>query len=278
MAQRPRKDDDADEIDLRALRQQRPISSTPVRRGGPDQPPLRVMTTTLWSYPSQHYVGSDGRRMQGDKDFLGATPSWVIWQVLSRYTREGDTIVDPFCGSGTTLDVCHDLKRKGRGFDLASVRPDIESADARALPLESESVDFIFMDPPYGTHIAYSDHGDCIGRLGGGDYLSAMDAAIAEAHRVLRNRRYMAIYVSDSWKKKKGGPPGSGAGTFLPIGFELWARLTQRFSGVDIICVERRNAKLAKGNWNKVAEEENFFLRGFNYLLIVKKTDPTPAR
>ena len=95
------------------------------------KPELRVQPTTLWDYPSQHY----GTGMQGDRDYRGATPSYVIWNLLTRYTRAGDLVVDPFCGSGTTLDVCRDLDRKGRGFDLAPYRDDIERADARTPPL-----------------------------------------------------------------------------------------------------------------------------------------------
>lgn len=81
-------------------------------RGPFKRPPLRLMATTLWEYPSQHYNDSIGRAMQGDKEYIGATPSWVIWQVLQRYTREGDVVVDPMCGSGTTIDVCADLEDK----------------------------------------------------------------------------------------------------------------------------------------------------------------------
>ena len=33
----------------------------------------------------------------------------------------------------------------------------------------------------------------------------------------------------------------------------------------------RHNAKLGKNNWHKAAEEGNYFLRGFNYLFIMKK-------
>jgi DNA modification methylase len=222
--------------------------------------------------------------MQGDKDYAGATPSWVIWQVLSRYTREGDVVADPMCGSGTTLDVAASLGRQARGFDVAPRRPDIARADARALPLADHSVDFVFVDPPYSTHIDYSASPDCIGKLdaagddGGRAYYAAMERVIAEIHRVLRNRRYMALYVSDSWRKKKGGPKGGGAGTFMPIGFELFAIMRRRFVPVDIVCVARKNQKLEKGNWRKAAVEENFFLRGFNYLFIMKKVDDAPAR
>ncbi|MFM7807536.1 MAG: DNA methyltransferase [Planctomycetota bacterium] len=247
------------------------------------RPPLRVMTTTLWEYPSQHYDARDGSRMQGDKDYVGATPSWVIWQVLTRYTREGDTVLDPMCGSGTTLDVCRDLGRQGVGFDLAPSRPDIRQGDARTIGLPDASVDFVFIDPPYSTHVDYSDDPRCIGKLGaagddgGRAYYGAMERVLGECCRVLRNRRYLALYVSDSWKKRKGGPKGSGAGSFMPIGFELFSIMRRQLEAVDIVTVVRQNAKLGKGNWHKVAEDENFFLRGFNYLFIMKKVTDRPG-
>lgn len=216
--------------------------------------------------------------MQGDKDYAGATPSWVIWQVLQRYSRQGDTVVDPMCGSGTTLDVCRDLGRRGVGFDLAPTRPDIVSADARNLPLPDASADFVFVDPPYSTHIDYSDDPRCIGKLdaapdsddGGRAYYDSMRRVLREIERVLRPRRYMALYVSDSWRKRKGAP-GEGGGVFMPIGFELFAMMRERFRPIDIVAVVRHNQKLARGNWHKAAEEGNFFLRGFNYLFIMKK-------
>jgi DNA modification methylase len=244
------------------------------------KPPLRVFTTTLWEYPSQHYdIDVEGRRssMQGDKEYAGATPSWVIWQLLTRYTREGDLIVDPMVGSGTTIDVARDLKRRALGYDLSPRRPDIFRADARELPLEDGKADFVFIDPPYSTHIEYSQDERDIGRLdaAGADegraYYESMERVIDEINRVLKNRRYMALYVSDSWRKRKGGDPGSGAGSFMPIGFELFAIMRKWFKPIDIIAVVRQNQKLQRGNWRKAAEEGNFFLRGFNYLFIMKK-------
>ncbi len=245
------------------------------------------MPTTLWEYPSQHYDPATaqgpaspsrppgwtpGPRMQGDKHYTGATPSWVIWQCLQRYTREGDVVVDPMCGSGTTLDVCADLNRGGRGFDLQPSRENIVQADARRLPMPDASADFCFVDPPYSTHVDYSDDPRCIGKLdaagedGGEAYYRAMEGVIGELDRVLKDRRYMALYVSDSWRKRQGG-----TGVFMPIGFDLFSIMRRRFKPVDIIAVVRHNQKLARGNWKKAAEEGNFFLRGFNYLFIMKK-------
>jgi DNA modification methylase len=248
-------------------------------RGAPfKRPPLRIMPTTLWEYPSQHYNDSIGRTMQGSKEYVGATPSWVIWQLLQRYTREGDVIVDPMCGSGTTIDVCADLKRTPVAFDLAPSRPDIKHNDARRLPLKDASADFVFIDPPNSTHVDYSDDPRCIGKLdSGGDddgraYFTAMRQVIREIHRVMKDRRYMALNVSDSFKKLKGKPGGA----FIPIGFELFAIMREFFKPIDIISVVRHNQKLDRGNWRKAAEEGNFFLRGFNYLFIMKKEE-SPA-
>ena len=58
---------------------------------------------------------------------------------------------------------------------------------------------------------------------------------------------------------------------FMPIGFELFSIMRDYFRPVDIIAVVRGNTKLQRGNWHKSAEQENFFLRGFNYLFIMKK-------
>jgi adenine-specific DNA-methyltransferase len=261
----------------------------PHDRGRPfRKPPLRIFTTTLWEYPSQHYdawIGEDGAThksalaTQGSKEYAGATPSWVIWQLLMRYTRENDLVVDPMCGSGTTIDVARDIKRRALGYDLSPSRDDIFRADARKLPLEDGKADFAFIDPPYSTHIEYSqdprDIGalDAAGKDDGAAYYSAMEDVIVELHRVLKNRRYMGLYVSDSWRKRRGGDPGSGAGTFMPIGFELFQIMRKHFKPIDIITVVRQNQKLQRGNWRKAAEEGNFFLRGFNYLFIMKKED-----
>lgn len=249
----------------------------PARRGarpaGPKKPPLGVMTTTLWEYPSQHY----GDQMQGDKNYTGATPSWVIWQLLQRYTKPKQLVVDPMCGSGTTIDVARDLGRKALGYDVATHkrRSDIFNADARKLPLEDGKADFVFVDPPYSTHIDYSNDPRCIGKLdaGGEDhgraYYDAMREVIAEIDRVLKPGRHMALYVSDSFRK---GQP------FMPIGFELFSIMRERFDPVDIIAVVRHNEKLHRGNFHKAAEEENFFLRGFNYLFIMHKPEAGPPR
>jgi adenine-specific DNA-methyltransferase len=227
-------------------------------------PPPKLQTTTLWYHPSQQYDGD----VMGDPRFEGRTPSYVIWNLLQRYTRAGDLVVDPFCGGGTTLDVARSLGREARGFDVAPARDDIERADARALPLADSSVDFFFLDPPYSTHLDYAKGGaprdDDIGALDafGPEYSEALERVFAELGRCLKDRRYLAVYVSDSFKKKQG---------FAGIGAHLFVQLERRFRPIDHVAVVRGNRKLEKPRFHRVAEEENFFLRGFNHLLIFKQ-------
>lgn len=228
------------------------------------RPPLRPQVTTLWDYPSQNY----GEGKQGDTTYVGATPSYIIWNLLQRYTKENDLIVDPFAGSGTTLDVARDLKRRALGYDVHPTRKDIFRVDARKLPPElTNKVDFVFMDPPYSTHVDYGPDPRDIGKLEAaeGEYYKAMEQVITEVHRILKPGKYMGLYVSDSYVHS-----GENKG-FHPIGFELFSRIKAKFQPVDIISVVRHNKTLEMGNYRKAADEQNFFLRGFNYLFIASK-------
>jgi DNA modification methylase len=216
-------------------------------------------TTTLWDFPTQNY----GDSPHGDNKFNGVTPAFVIWNLLQRYTSEGNLVVDPMCGSGTTIDVAKELNRNVIGYDINPTRPDIIKNDSRKIPLPDNSVDFVFIDSPYSDNIKYSDEPDCIGKLSCEDFLfyDELQKVAKEIHRILKADKVMAWLIGDQWKKKK----------FTPTGFLLYQRLWKYFDPIDIVCVTRRNQTSNTGLWHQRARKNNFYLRGFKHLFIMRR-------
>ena len=73
-----------------------------------------LQATTLWDFPRQSY----GKTKKGNNKYAGVTPAELIWNLVWRYTEPGDLVVDPMCGSGTTLDVCKEEGRKAICYDI----------------------------------------------------------------------------------------------------------------------------------------------------------------
>jgi DNA modification methylase len=220
----------------------------------------KLETTTLWDFPTQNY----GDKPHGDNKYRGVTPAFVIWNLIQRYTKEGDLVVDPMCGSGTTIDVCLEEKRNVLGFDIVPYRKDIIQADARNLPLDDQIADFVFIDSPYSDNIKYNNHPDNIGNISceKDEFFIELEKVAKEAFRILKPNKYLAWLIGDHWRKKSG---------FIPVGFKLYNILEKYFKPVDIIVVTRHNQTSNTPIWHKRAKEFNFYLRGFKYLIIVQK-------
>ncbi len=223
------------------------------------RPPL--FSTTLWDYPRQSY----GDTPKGNNKYPGVTPAFIIYNLIHRYTKPDDIVLDPMAGSGTTIDVCREEKRKVVAFDIVPTRKDIIQADARDLPLKDESVDMIFIDSPYGDNIRYNDHPLNIGHIPATDekFFYELEKVMKESYRVLKKGKYLAWLIGDQWAK----------GVFVPVGFKVYERLSKYFKPVDIVVVVRRNQASNTPFWHSKALQHNFFLRGFKYLLILKKEE-----
>lgn len=229
-----------------------------------DRPPFQ--TSTSWDFPTQRY----GRGRQGDRHYGGVTPSHVVWNVVARYSRKGDTVLDPMVGSGTTLDVCRDLGRRGLGFDLQPQHPAAREADARHVPLGDASVDLVFVDPPYSQHLRYSGLPACVGEVEAGTpaWTLAMTEIRDEMFRVLRPGGVFAAYLSDSYRF-------NAQPAFIPLGVDLFQLLRARFEPIDIVSVTRHHRSLSDPELLEKAKRANAMLRGFTWLLLVRKPSVT---
>jgi len=223
-------------------------------------------TTTLWDYPTQSY----GKTPKGNNKFQGVTPAFIIWNLVQRYTKPGDLVIDPMAGSGTTIDVCKEEGRQVIGYDIAPRHPEVIKNDARNIPLPDESVGLVFIDSPYGDNVSYSDEPEDIGKISCEDerFYHELEKVAIEVHRILKPGKVLGWLIGDQWVKKR----------FTPVGFKLYDRLTKYFETVDVICVVRRGQSSHTGVWHYRAKKFNFYLRGFKYLLIMRKPLSTQTK
>ncbi|MBW2364398.1 MAG: site-specific DNA-methyltransferase [Deltaproteobacteria bacterium] len=53
-----------------------------------------------------------------DKKYPAASDDKVVKKILSDFTQAGDLVLDPFAGSGTTLKVASDIRRRCIGYEI----------------------------------------------------------------------------------------------------------------------------------------------------------------
>ena len=226
-----------------------------------EKPPFE--TTTLWDYPKQSY----GKKPKGNNRFQGVTPAFIIWNMLQRYTKQGDLVVDPMAGSGTTIDVCEEEGRKAIGYDINPQHPKVVKNDSREIPLGDNSVDMVFIDSPYGDNVKYSNEPEDIGKISAEDakFYEELEKVAKEIYRILKPGKVIGWLIGDQWVKKK----------FTPVGFKIYEMLIDKvgFEPIDLVCVTRRGQSSNTGVWHYRARKFNFFLRGFKYLILAKKPE-----
>lgn len=226
--------------------------------------------TTIWSFPNR------GNWSTHKGDYPGNWSPYVPKNVILRYSKEGDIVLDQFVGSGTTLIEAQRLNRVGIGTDINeralnickerikySQNIFIKKQDARYLNLlKNNSIDLICTHPPYGDIIKYSDNiEEDISLLGIDQFYDEMKLVAKSSYRVLKSKKYCAILMGD--KRKKGLIEPMGFNTmsiFLQVGFKL----------KEIIIKEQYNCKNTD-KWKEISLEKNFLLIAHEYLFILMK-------
>ena len=234
---------------------------------------FELETNTVWAFPDR------GKWATHDSKYRGNWSPYIPRNIILRYSKEGETILDQFVGGGTTAIEAKLTNRNFIGIDINQNAIEIAKnkcgfvcesdstirlfqGDARALPIANESVDLICTHPPYADIIHYSDgiKGD-LSLLSMKPFLFEMGKVADECYRVLKKGKYCAILMGDTRKK----------GMVQPLAFETM-RLFELagFKLKEIIIKEQHNCK-ATGYWKTNSIKYNFLLLAHEYLFVFKK-------
>lgn len=234
---------------------------------------FELETNTVWAFPDR------GKWATHDAKYRGNWSPYIPRNVILRYSQEGDTVLDPFVGGGTTAVEAKLTNRNFVGFDInpkavelscekcdfefdTTATSVIDVADARNLPLNDNSVDLICAHPPYADIIHYSENieGD-LSLLPIKDFLFEMGKVADECRRVLKKDKFCAILMGDMRKK----------GMVQPLAFETMRVFELAgFKTKEIIIKEQHNCK-ATGYWKTNSIKFNFLLLAHEYLFVLKK-------
>src|SRR3989304_3439001 len=81
----------------------------------------------------------EGRDIRDKKIHPATFPIALAKKVVSLFTHEGELVLDPFVGSGTTLVAARDLHRNAMGFDLKQEYIALCESRFVQLPLEQST-------------------------------------------------------------------------------------------------------------------------------------------
>ncbi len=235
--------------------------------------------TTVWSFPQR----GDWATHSGS--YRGNWSPYIPRNVILKYSRPGDIVLDYFVGGGTTAVEAKLLGRRCIGIDInpAAVEltrqnlafspplftececyePEVRTGDARNLDwIEDESIDLICSHPPYAGIIKYSTgiDGDLSG-LEMEDFLREMHRVAKESYRVLKPGGKCAILIGDGRKARH----------VVPIGFEtIRVFLDAGFRLKELVIKRQHNCKTT-GFWYNRSIQHNFLLLAHEYLPIFEK-------
>ncbi|MCD6147297.1 MAG: methyltransferase domain-containing protein, partial [Thermoplasmata archaeon] len=223
-------------------------------------------------------------------DYRGNWPPQMVRNILLRYSKKGDVVLDQMVGSGTTLIECKLLGRNGIGVDInkncimltrdrlnfryTTLDYDSEETfqktyvgDARNLNLiKNNSIDLIATHPPYANIIPYSKEkieGDLSNEYSIDEFVTDMEKVAKESFRVLKPNHYCAILIGDTRRKKHHVPIAFRVmQTFLDAGFILKE---------DVIKHQWRCKSTPF--WLKRSIEYNFLLLMHEHLFVFRKPD-----
>ncbi len=232
--------------------------------------------TSVWAFPRR------GKWATHTSDWRGNWAPEVVRNLILRYSKEKDHLLDCMIGGGTTAIeakilnrhiTCIDVNeealertRKALQFDAPSTaRQRVMKCDARNMSfIKDNEIDFVLTHPPYADIIKYSEgkiEDDLSSIHDIEEFVAEMGKVAKELYRVLRPGKFCAILMGDTRRKTMYQPLAFKVmETFLKVGFQLKEDIIKR----------QFNCK-ATGFWVKRSQESNFLLIMHEHLFIFQK-------
>jgi 16S rRNA G966 N2-methylase RsmD len=250
-----------------------------------------IETGTLWMF--------NGRdRQNGHQlDYHGNCVPQILTQLLTRFTKQGDVLLDLFLGSGTSAIEATHLGRKAIGVELKGelveyVREKLDSlgklpdaelingsstnaawtgkAIQRALSkFEREKAQFLFLHPPYADIIRFSElESDLSNAASTEAFLDQFEEVARLGYEHLEPGRFAGLVIGDKY----------AAGELIPLGFYCMERMNRvGFRTKSIVVKNITGNEKAKGRmtnlWRYRALVGGFYIFKHEYVMIFQKPE-----
>ncbi len=188
-----------------------------------------------------------------NKEFRVNWDPEIARNVILRYSEVGNTVLDPFVGTGTTLIECKLLKRDGVGVDISKepimlsrdrLNFDFDSlvqktfvGDARKLDrIDDETIDLIATHPPFFKFMFSEEKTKDLADIKTiKEFIAEMKNVAKELFRVLKPGKHCAVLMGDAKHNNKHYPVAYNVmQMFLDSGFELAEDVIKIQKGSDI--------------------------------------------
>lgn len=233
-------------------------------------------STTVWSFPER------GAWATHNPNYRGNFAPQIPRNIILNYSNEGDTVLDPMVGSGTTMIECKLLHRNGIGIDInpyavlltktalkfdynTKSKQDAFIGDICSLKtIADNSIDLICTHPPYMNLVKYSDgqiEGDLSRISSPVKFCNAFEPGIKEMFRVLKPNGYCAVLIGDTRKGQH----------YVPLSYFVMQKFLENgFVLKEDIIKEQHNCTHSR-KWTAGAKHFKFYLIMHEHLFVFRK-------